>query len=737
MYDVPLVFKNHPKATILHVCSCEEMETARGFLDGFNSLLYAKDMCVGPGMPLGEKCLHIEAYERLCLHDLPLLVSREEERLCLLKNSTGSPLVISAANLSSSDMFTRVLLGTNAENQYICHDAKCKRYKKHCEHLEILSEALDDTGQYADEPYVNYSFRDETFQATKQKPVEAIATRSTTKLSLMEMSPRMQRRLSFLPVPWLPGGLPRCIPTCDGVCTCGAKWNHGDPVTNAWITRKNATLYGQHSSKRVTVYYRPCTVCDARKGYDGYEDGVFNYSDESLFLHETMFGYINSFAKCNMTFYAYHAIMETQYVLHGETPCSTNTITSALHAFIQLLDIDYKAGYGCPVCTNLPPEDQVVCMDGKDLGFPRNRTRDYGTPVISDDSFANHNTMSFAYIRHCKDNYKNLLKKYIHGTLDDKDHSKLLRLVKKHNAELETLVKDFPCPKSHRRFLASITTDYPIDQLIHTDLAYLLRGILDSREFSPIDRRHLQVEWPALYELLVETGPYMIWEHESLFNILIDKAREGTRFSRGRDLPVDLGGADDYLTFMPNHQRCRPMKRCKHNKMENLKCTKHIKRNKNLTPGLFALFCPHGICIGFHVMAKFEGPMTAFEVLYTRFEEPPGIVIYDNACALSRVCKKMAPAHFDGVKFFIDRVHWPGHIGCHEGYCMDTYKSKGVLGGAMTLAQVNSQVCEQGNSKLEVIATQTKFMNQDNYTAYVKLFFYLCNQPLIRNVVAM
>lgn len=50
-------------------------------------------------------------------------------------------------------------------------------------------------------------------------------------------------------------------------------------------------------------------------------------------------------------------------------------------------------------------------------------------------------------------------------------------------------------------------------------------------------------------------------------------------------------------------------------------CTKYAERHKGLTPGVFLVFCPHGICLGYKLMAKFEGPSTAFDLLYSRLKK--------------------------------------------------------------------------------------------------------------------
>lgn len=44
-----------------------------------------------------------------------------------------------------------------------------------------------------------------------------------------------------------------------------------------------------------------------------------------------------------------------------------------MQCFIGMLDIDYAAGFQCPICSSLSPKDQVVVFDGKTMGIMRKR----------------------------------------------------------------------------------------------------------------------------------------------------------------------------------------------------------------------------------------------------------------------------------------------------------------------------------------------------------------------------
>jgi len=50
-------------------------------------------------------------------------------------------------------------------------------------------------------------------------------------------------------------------------------------------------------------------------------------------------------------------------------------------------------------------------------------------------------------------------------------------------------------------------------------------------------------------------------------------------------------------------------------------CTKYHPDHAKLLPGIFTLFCQHGICFGFRVMTTSESPNVLFSLLKTRFKK--------------------------------------------------------------------------------------------------------------------
>ena len=114
-------------------------------------------------------------------------------------------------------------------------------------------------------------------------------------------------------------------------------------------------------------------------------------------------------------------------------------------------------------------------------------------------------------------------------------------------------------------------------------------------------------------------------------------------------------------------------------------------------PRQFTVFCPHGICYRFEVMATHGSPRHPFQIFRSRFTVVPKLIIYDNSCKLHQYCLNQEPAFFGHTQFAVDCFHWGGHIGCSAGYSLDKYSS------IAEVRAINSQVNEQANAGLQHI----------------------------------
>ncbi len=123
-------------------------------------------------------------------------------------------------------------------------------------------------------------------------------------------------------------------------------------------------------------------------------------------------------------------------------------------------------------------------------------------------------------------------------------------------------------------------------------------------------------------------------------------------------------------------------------------------------------------CIGFHAMENHESPKTLFELLYTRWLDPPKLVIYDNSCHAHAYFLNREPQWAKDITFLIDKTHFKGHTGCSLAYDIGRYPKYGLL---------NSQLAEQKNSRLAILKKSCAYMTNALFLIYIRFFLYLAS----------
>ena len=324
---------------------------------------------------------------------------------------------------------------------------------------------------------------------------------------------------------------------------------------------------------------------------------------------------------------------------------------------------------------------------------------------------------------------------------------------------------------AYRRLLLAICRDYPICSLLEfssyqgaeihsTPLMVAVKSVIQSDLKA---RDTLRSSFPLLLQLAIECKwPVFPNEIIDMVTILVERARAVTSSiappppspEPTPDLPQQ-----EHVAFSPSLPIIRDVPSYKadganassQNERDEIPCTKHIQSHPGLTPGIFAVFCPHGFCVGFVIMSRSEGPRTFFDFVLQRFTRAPRMIIYDNACNLHRFCLRREAMFFSRTWFLIDRMHQPGHVACHEGYKMGSYPKEQVMVKGMTvpveggqlvfppisLGDLNSQVAEQYNARLDRISTQVAYMSQSNFMAVVKYYLFRCNERIATRFLRM
>jgi hypothetical protein len=139
---------------------------------------------------------------------------------------------------------------------------------------------------------------------------------------------------------------------------------------------------------------------------------------------------------------------------------------------------------------------------------------------------------------------------------------------------------------------------------------------------------------------------------------------------------------------------------------------------KTLTGGLMALWCPHLVCVGFHLMPKAEGRNDVFSAIFKHWSEAPKVVVYDFACQLGPYCMIHEPEFFKDTLFVIDELHAKGHTNCSQACYISNYMQV-----QPAIGSINSSAAECSNSGLKRIRKSVSYMDQNH--AFMFTYVYL------------
>lgn len=749
----------------VHIYTCEGKYVLCDCIDMEDTRRLVRDSHHGMAQPQLEKivreskCIHVCAMENLKCDTTPV-------------KNYGPIDLLHDGFLSVSDggdAFTRAVVKIDyRKRKYECTAPQCKHNKSGCRHIETINAyVLDHDVDHNVEggPFLPVESSTESDAESENGEEEMYGDQrlkciSFERISLEHMEERSRQRHAPHDAPhsWLASGTV-CTPSAEGLCSqCHAPWSH----STVKVKEKNATLYGSYEALAVTVNERVCP-CGAIRPYDGKEDGVFNYSNKTLWLHETLMAYVDLMVEARMPFNAYHEVLQRQYERRGATPmCSKKTLIGSLGAFISMLDVDYAHCFSCPICSQLPLQQQVYIIDGKAMGFQRSlmKTQKKHEETRGSEPAPTIPGTHFAYIGGSKD-AQSLAKMVRNFSCEGATpmpltlYRKMVRLASDHAPELVAVLEyikinycngeDIACPTRFKSLLYDIATPCPISCLIPRELTTVSAGVEKSKLAAIIEKdtitaedRQLLTTWNSFAKAM--TGMERVpQEFRNLVHRLIVLAQLPGKHVRDADSAASINRDlpdTDPLSFFPNHPIVRKTR------VYDVKddgttptCTKKVLKHHTFTPGVFTVFCPHGIAIGFEAMREFESARIPFDIFYTRFTSAPGTIIYDNACNASRYCLRREPLYFALVCWLIDRLHQLNHVGCHSGYNMNAHpKKKKILGGLIELKDINSQAAEQRHAKMKLIETQTSFMSEEMFLQYVKFFLARTNMEILKTL---
>jgi hypothetical protein len=422
------------------------------------------------------------------------------------------------------------------------------------------------------------------------------------------------------------------------------------------------------------------------------------------------------------------AEIEDPMAIDFQQKMSYGHFRAAWYSFMSLLDIQYEEGFQCPHCG---PAPSVVVGDATTLAYRQcydswtkavscteDKTEYVSQPIVHGSSYSQRVFLEDAKTR-------KLLRKFCKN-VENTDFTSLPALLLVCPPLCRILEKyGTPslgdAPQGLRMFLLELSSSSSVCAWIPPSgrSVLVLDKIINGMAIrgDALDMKMLQEDMPIIFRLITDV-PIDADIIEILKRL---KQVSQQPFKQHTQMPLECSTEKNmdvaYFPSLPVVRRRGIYTIDRKQKPDG--CRKNSSRHPTLLPGIFTLFCQHGICYGFQVMRNNESPEVPFTLLMTRFRKAPQTVIYDNACNLAEYALNRCPPHFKDTKFFVDRFHWDNHTACSEGYNIGLYPQ---------FSSVNTEVVEQANSDFNHIKASLSYMTKSNFLNHLRLFVYFRNR---------
>lgn len=529
----------------------------------------------------------------------------------------------------------------------------------------------------------------------------------------------------------------------DTVCRhCGNELESADPIENGWVAYESVPIITNTDISYAKAYYRPCTFCDSISFFEGQSICLLNCG-RYLVGYDVLLRYMHGFLHGRSPLHTFYERFCDLHINYRNSAIrdvfSYQHLRHAWLHFLSLLDIDFTDGFLCPECggDDGAAPSMLIC-DGTSLSFQR---RMWQWDDLKDEPVKQLNRSSFHEKIFIPDfNTRKLLHRlaaggqYIRGKtvkpLDKKEKEKLFKDIKEASLPLSNLLTEIECDPgsiaAYRKLLLSLASPSPVCSYVHptTEVQDLLSEIfkeIDVRK-NPILVEKIHKLIPIIFDVLENksiAGSLKLLLKE-MWNIAIDPFVDSIP-----DQESEEEIKNEEMAFFPSLPKIRNrgvFDQDKRNTRNNRKletCSKTYRGHPSLLPGIFTIFCPHGVCYGFQVMQTNESPDVPFTIFRTRFKTAPKYIIYDNACKLHSYCISRDPQFFKDTEFYVDRLHWENHTSCSYGYNLSLYPQ---------FNSINSQLSEQSNAGLKRIKDQLSYMTANNFLSHCT--FYLWNKNM-------
>lgn len=489
----------------------------------------------------------------------------------------------------------------------------------------------------------------------------------------------------------------------------------------------------------VVMYRRFCenNACEKYQmlvHYEGHDDGLCNYNDKTIIPHEHVFSYLRQFAKSGTAITAWWeeladfnwmtSLSNIQNLSKKQITDRRGQVATAIAGYLEKVRLN-----SCYSCCSAP---KAISLDGIVLSVTRKSMPMFSRPWMMDSTETSRGSLRRErQLPELEKDEHDFLSRFkdvgcTAGELLDNAKSTenvALRLLctmyhrssDTNTCKLNETVKGFA--KVLLSKVAPITNLLPHDQLeslqnllesYGTKTRDALRDIQENAPFlfslyftiqqnENIKAKTMQMDlFRKLCEQIVTCREKTYYYNEDSFYQSVDED-EWERILRELPLKHHTNDELDELwstgVYFPGRRICRKIQQIDISNRSPSNCLKLTVSDATMMPGVLLFYClEHQNCIGFVVLPNAEGPRIVYEILATRFETPPEVVIYDNACNLSEYVLNRTPFLFRRTQFLVDEFHFKSH-----SICAPTF-STGQNPCITDL--LNTSLTEQRNSKL-------------------------------------
>jgi hypothetical protein len=360
-----------------------------------------------------------------------------------------------------------------------------------------------------------------------------------------------------------------------------------------------------------------------------------------FFTFGLMFEFDSALVSRPRTFSSFTADHEQLYAKHGAKFVSKTTFLQAWWRWNALLDLDFDIAFSCPKCDKLPASERLFIMDGTHLGLKSSELKLADFPPPLETTLGCLDTSARLMVD--DKTMRDVLLEFSQRDLTPAELKSMTDRCEQHASWLNACVKLLlqrnctRAPTVLQRLFRAVSCATPTS-------GFILRPASTLPALTALAAGENVRSSPALWSLLIDNCP-------CLASLVSDPALDAELMATLRpvferfasacksltsELPaqfqhiaerVDVSAADDLARgccFGPAMRAQRPLHsyaadRQSHNADDDCKRVPG-RRHQALSPGIFTVFCEHGICLGFQLLRDPESERVPFQMFYTRLD---------------------------------------------------------------------------------------------------------------------